>query len=110
MNDVQLALVLVAKSLVVSLIAATLVRLMTRERGPYAIFSLYRGLTEKLLKLGRIGREMHEVLTCPICLSVWFSMAGALITLAPLVSLTAPILIWILLEASGMPRFPDDSK
>lgn len=110
MNEVQLALVLVAKALVVSLISATLIRLMTRERGPYALFAKYRSLALKLLQIGRVGRELHEALTCPICLTVWASLLGALVTLTPLVFLVSPILTWIFLEASGMPQLPDDSE
>jgi hypothetical protein len=100
----------IAASVVVSLVAAFVARLMTKERGPYALFSRWRNLTLRLLDLGRFGREVHELFACPYCLSVWFCIAGAFITLTPLVALVAPMLAWVWLEASGTPALPDDTE
>lgn len=103
-------LTIIAASVVVSLVSAFVARLTTKERGPYALFSRWRRLTLRLLGLGRFGREAHELLSCPYCLSVWLCFIGAIVAQSISVALVAPMFSWVWLEASGTPALPDDSE
>lgn len=103
-------LTVIATSVVVSLAAAFVARLVTRERGPYAIFSKVRGAAFRLLRLGKVGRELHELVLCPYCLSVWLCLIGALLAQNAYAALVAPMLAWVWIEASGTPAIPDDSE
>lgn len=109
-NELQRVLLSVANVLVASFAVATLARLVTRERGPYALFAKWRRLTIKLIGYGRWGREVYEVLSCPVCLSVWLSLIGAIFSRDIMVFLGSPILAWIWIAASMTPELPNDAE
>lgn len=109
-DQLQRVLLTVANVFVASLVVATLARLATRERGPYALFAKWRRLTIKLVNYGRWGREAYEALSCPICLSVWLSILAAIVAGDVVVILASPMLAWIWLAGSGTPELPDDSE
>jgi len=109
-SDLQSFLIVIAKSIVVSLAVSFIARLTTRERGPFRILALWRELIDRLLNLGRLGRELHELLSCPFCLSVWLSAIGALIVWNLWVFPCSVMLAWIWLEVSMTPSMPDDKE
>jgi len=95
-------------SIVTSLAAAMVARLVTTERGPFAVFVRLRMARDRLLDLGYVGRELHELFSCPYCLSVWLCFIGSLIVGNLWVSLTSPVLAWTWIEISGTGE-PDNS-
>ena len=103
-------LTIIAASVVVSLASAFIARLMTRERGPYALFVRWRKLVDGFLGLGSFGREVHELFSCPYCLSVWLCLIGAIVAQSAPVALVAPMFAWVWLEVSGTPSYPDNTE
>lgn len=98
----------------VAAIAATLARMVTWERGPFAIFADTRRLLNMtVIGRGVIGTEIKLVLTCPYCLSVWLIWPVHLMFFSGLNWLIYSVLsicvAWLILAAMRLGDTPDDN-
>lgn len=64
-----------ATILVVAAIASVAARLLTHERGPFAVFADIRRVVN-MTKIGEgwLGQEVKAAWGCPYCMSVWWCM------------------------------------
>lgn len=98
----------------VAAIAATLARLITWERGPFAIFADTRRLFH-MTALGRgwLGTEVKAVMTCPYCMSVWFVWPTHLLFFSGTNWLIYTVLsvccAWLILGQMRLSHDPDDN-
>ncbi len=98
----------------VGAIAATLARLISLERGPFAFFAdLRRLLNMTFMGRGWLGAEIKKGWTCPYCLSVWFVLPIQMMWFSGLNWLIYTVLsvccAWLILGLMRLPDSPDDN-
>lgn len=97
MSEVELAILIGAGG-------ATVARILSKEQGPLDVFGHFRvGLVELARRIeathpryAALANSIVELFHCPICLSVWGTIALALLAGArnPLVFIAAPAVAW----------------
>lgn len=73
--------------LIAALATYRVARALTRERGPFEVFT-------RLQNIGEPGGWLHDGLNCPLCVGFWVSLVVGLLVYAGLAWLLTPLAVW----------------